>query len=232
MFAWQGFTLYRDYEAGVIKRMRVHRLCTITLAGLMLPSCGQASTVDPATQAVIDLTRNTRTSYTLYNWNIIAPEGETEFGEWSAEFHDGTRHRVETPRDRLVADCETMEGSYLKVVTNERFSGPSIARAACGIQANSEILSARTLGVKQTPFGSATMIEITDPENIRTYEVSDEGILLAATISDNAEPALLRLTGYAVAVEKAVPSKVMFSVTSLDTSFVPERYTHVPKSTQ
>ncbi len=192
--------------------------------GFLIAACASAHAVDTHVQSLIDKTRNTRATYALYSWNVITKPGEKEIQEWSAEFHQETKHRVETPRDRLIADCATMEGTYLEVATKEIIRGPQVARAACGIQANSKIESARILGDLRTRFGLAQQIEIVDPEYIRTYDISSEGILFGATISDKGDHRNVLVRGHAVAVEKTLPARDIFSEESLNQTFVHEKY--------
>lgn len=196
--------------------------------GCIIAACAVAKPIDNEIQALIDNTRNTRETYSLYSWNILFPQGADEVQEWSAEFHSGTKHRVETPRDRLIADCSTMEGSHLNIAADEVVRGPEVAKAACGIQANSKIESARRLGERSTPFGTSTQIEIIDPVHVRTYDIDAGGILLGATISDKDDQRTLRLKSVAVAVEKALPAEDIFSEESLEESVVAEQYRVAP----
>jgi len=59
----------------------------------------------------IALTRNTTATYSVFAWNIITRSNKPTEQEWSAEFHQGALHRVETPRDRIIADCAAMTGA-------------------------------------------------------------------------------------------------------------------------
>lgn len=171
-------------------------------------------------RALIDLTRKTRATYSLVTWNRITRPDGTVTEEWSAEFHDGVHHRVETPRDRIVADCSTMTGTYVQMGSARMINGASVARAACGVQANSVIQSARIAGKRQTRFGPATHLVVIDADNIRTYDVDANGVLLGATISDR--DGHLRLVSRAVSLTADV-SPDIFSIESLGKSAVPEK---------
>jgi hypothetical protein len=107
------------------------------------------TTIDTEVAGIIALTRETQSTYAAYFWNKITREGEEPIGEWSAEFHSGHMHRVETPRERIIADCKTMTGTYLSVETGERIRGTKVANAACGINTNQLIISGRKLGNKK-----------------------------------------------------------------------------------
>ena len=201
-----------------------------SIAGLVLavvvagPACSQGL-IDDAAQAAIDRSRETHATYSVFTWNRVSFPDANPFEEWSAEFHDGDLHRVETPRDRLIANCASQTGTHYNAVTGERVSGPSIARAACGVQANSRILSATFDGRKAGPFGVVEKITIRDPENVRTYEIMADGALVGATIE--LEDGTVLLDARAVAVETTVPRDI-FSEESLERSAVPERYRKPP----
>lgn len=183
-------------------------------------STSEASISDEA-RALIDLTRKTRATYSLVNWNRITRRDGTVSEEWSAEFHNGVDHRVETPRDRIVADCAAMTGTYVQMGTAKMVTGAAVARAACGVQANSVILSARIGGKRKTRFGLAMHLIVIDADNIRTYDVGADGVLLGATISDR--DGRLRLVSRATSFTAEVPPGI-FSKESLGKSAVPERF--------
>jgi hypothetical protein len=82
-------------------------IATLVLA-LALPT--HSSGVVPQENAaaalkVLEKTKSTRATYSVFFWNRVDPGNRPAFEEWSAEFHMGALHRVETPRDRLIADC-------------------------------------------------------------------------------------------------------------------------------
>lgn len=171
-------------------------------------------------QALIALTRETRATYMVVSSNLIFRPDGTTVREWGAEFHDGVHHRVETPRDRIIADCEAMSGTYLDIGKVEVIEEPGVARAACGVQANSAILSARLGGKRQTRFGPTTHLVVIDEQNVRTYDVAPDGALLGATIAgrDGTKKLEMRAIYYAAKVPDGI-----FSVSSLGRSAVPAR---------
>lgn len=121
----------------------------------------------------------------------------------------------------MVANCAEMTGTYLSVETGKKFTGPQVARAACGIQANSAILSASVTGKIKTRFGVATNLRIVDAQNVRTYSVAENGALVGATISDLSGKLLL--SNEVIALEGTAPTDI-FAPDSLDRSVVPEKY--------
>jgi cysteine synthase len=196
-------------------RMAIYAAALLATASLMAKSA-----IDPEVATLISQTRETRSIYAVYMWQKITPKGEETIESWSAEFHSGNLHRVEIPEVRIVADCEAMTGTQYIVETGERLSGIEIAKAACGIQANSKIVSARKLGTRKTSFGKATIIEIIDPSERRTYDISDEGILLGQTISDKGKGGHLWVSNKAMEVLRELPDDDIFSEKSLERSVV------------
>lgn len=193
----------------------------------VLASCGPIGakpTVEPEVAKIIASTRENAGIYAIYMWNEVTPKGKKPFAEWSAEFHSGHLHRVENPNIRIIADCKALTGTYLNVESGERFDDPSVAKAACGINANPEISSARKLQKKETPFGDAVEIEIIDKSERRTYEVSEDGILLGSTIGDKGEGGYVWVINKATHLSRTLPEGDNFSAQSLSRSVVAARF--------
>lgn len=188
----------------------------------LLPACASAQgEVEAGAAEVIDLTRTTTATYSVYTWNRLTLPDEAPFEEWAAEFHDGHLHRVETPRDRIVADCAAGTGTYLNLVTGEEVRGPEVAKAACGVQAHATILAAREETGGRGSFGAFRRIRLRDPRNIRTYDVAPNGAIVGATIADaNGKP---QLASQAIAMHDRVPPNI-FSEESLEFSAVPDEF--------
>jgi hypothetical protein len=81
---------------------------------------------------IVSRTHTTRATYAVYYWNRITPARGEASEEWSAEFNRGNWHRVETPRDRMIADCAAMKGIDLSLETGQIVSGPAVARPPAG----------------------------------------------------------------------------------------------------
>ena len=197
-----------------------------SLAGLASFSVGGGAkpNAEPDVAKVIALTREMQGTYAVYFWNKITPKNYTPIEEWSAEFHSGNLHRVETPKVRVIANCKAKTGTYLKLETGERLSGSDVAKSACGINANPRILSKRVLAIKKTSFGKAVAIEIIDASERRTYDVSDDGILLGATISDKGKDGYSLFTNNATYLARKLPEGDYFSEKSLERSMVAARF--------
>lgn len=173
---------------------------------------------------ILERTKTVTGTYALYLWNRVTLPDQEAIEEWSAEFHSGDLHRVETPRDRVIANCREHVGAAFSLVTGEITEGPQIAGAACGIDTNASIVRAKWLGPVRTPFGEAQRVLVADPENVRQYDVSDQGVLLGATYRQNQPGNRLLLTAEAVKLEPVLPGVGMFDRESLRTSFVPDAY--------
>ncbi len=89
--------------------MRSVKKCTMLLGivavGSIVVSAACAQSSSEAARAVVERTKTTSSTYTLYLWNRVTIPGEPVLEEGSAEFHKGDLHRFETPRDRIIADC-------------------------------------------------------------------------------------------------------------------------------
>ena len=219
----------------------MHRIRPVAaLAALLLTAAGGAAPVPappaPTAQqetaaraaAILARTKTVTATYALYMWNRLTrpdgPAGE----EWSAEFNEGDLHRVETPRDRLVANCRTGDGHAYSVETGESFEGPWIARTACGVDTNTPFVSAAWEGEVPTPFGPADRVRVVTAQMIRRYDVSRDGILLGTVLSDNSPDRTIRLINWAVAVDRTLPASGMFDSASLARSYVPDGYKRAP----
>ncbi|HYD24173.1 MAG TPA: hypothetical protein VEB68_05195 [Croceibacterium sp.] len=200
------------------------------LIALAAPTAGCAEGPEATPQAfpIVERTKTVDTTYANYNWNRIIPPDGPVVEEWSAEFHSGSLHRVETPRDRLIADCENMTGVALSLETGEKVSGPQVAGAACGINTNTPILSARVIGRVDRAGSVSDRIEVVDRDNVRIYDVTEDGVIVRATYASSEAPERLILETWSVALERELPAADMFSSESLRRSFVPDRFKREP----
>lgn len=214
---------------------RLNRRTTGALLALLLLAAtagAAAQTPAPAEQRrvleVLERTKLTRTSYSLFIWNRITEPQQPPREDWAAEFHLGDLHRVETPTTRVIADCRAGTGTAVSVDTGESVEGPGVARIACGINTNRTFNAAEYRGTVQTRFGHADRVRLVDDELIREYDVSADGVLLGTTFAANqpGEPRIL--VAEAVALLREAPEASMFSPDSLARSYVPEMYRQPP----
>lgn len=178
--------------------------------------------------AVLERTKTTKATYALYSWNKITPVDQPPSEEWSAEFNDGPSHRVETPRDRLIANCVEMSGSYYSLTSGKTVSGPAVAGAACGINTDKPMISIRYIGHVADPDGDAERVEVVDADNIRTYDVTSDGILVRTIYALNTPAKPIVLDVESAAVLRSLPQEGIFEPASLSSSVVPDQYKKAP----
>ena len=202
---------------------------TIVLAAFSTPAMAETPGDTAKIAAIIARTKLTQTTYAAYFWNRIERAGQAPVEEWSAEFNAGPRHRVETPRDRVVADCAAQSGSAWSIARGDLIVGAGVAAAACGINTNVAFLKVEYLGRVESRFGQADRVRVTDANTIRTYDVADSGILLRTVYQTNSPQPQTLLVCEAVAVFDRLPDAAMFDDSFLLKSFVPERFKLAPQ---
>jgi hypothetical protein len=186
------------------------------------------STNEAKANEVIARTRTTRATFAVYNWHRIWRQDLPPTEEWTAEFHSGAFDRVETPRDRVVANCDSKTGSALALNTGQTTTGPRVADALCGIDANAQVLDTKWLGTVDTPCGRADRVQVTDSDFVRTYDVSPEGMIIQTTYVHNTPQRSPALIDLAATCTVTLPSPQMFDDASLQTSFVPDQRKRAP----
>jgi hypothetical protein len=195
-----------------------------------LPSTSGAPGRENAERAasLIARTKTTSTTYARYAWSRITPPDRPPVEEWAAEFNDGPLHRVETPRDRLIANCFEKSGTAYSVATTKTFSGPGVAGIACGIDSTRPVISIRYIGPVVDPAGEADRVEVTDPERIRTYDITSDGIIIRTIIALNTPGKPVVLDEETQALMRQLPTGNLFDAASLDASVVPDAYKRPP----
>jgi hypothetical protein len=186
----------------------------------------EANVVNEKALALVRGSQQTTATYAVFSWNDV-PDGQEIKDGWSAEFHRGDLHRVETPMSRSVADCRKRTGTRVDLRTGKVISNYTVANAACGINTNFPFLAAQWLGRGQSQYGEVDRLRLTDAHTIRTYEVLDNGATVSAVYVDRQGKPLV--TAWATDVSDSVPDDI-FSEESLSTSFVPEKYKSPPKT--
>jgi len=204
---------------------------------LLIPFAASGANAEDATvedsstvkaMAVVERSKSTRVTYSMYSWNRISLPGEEPIEEWAAEFHSGAMHRVETPNDRVIADCDAGTGIHRSLVSGETVEGREVALTACGIDTNSPFVEAGWIKRVKTRFGNADRVRLVDAENVRHYDVSDQGVLVGATIASRERSDELLLNMETIAVLDTLPAGDLFDRESLERSFVPEHYKRKP----
>ncbi len=209
------------------------QVAAVLVTALLSTACTPPATPEVAltgkAKEVVDRSKTTRTTYAMYSWNEVTFKGQP-VQEWGAEFHSGDKHRVETPRDRVIADCKAQTGVALSLETGKTVEGPSVARAACGINTNKAFTAVEWQGLVRTPFGPADRVHLSDKTDIRTYDISPTGVILRSTYVQNSPEQRMGLSSEAVAVDSELPAPDMFDKASLARSYVPDRFKTMPGS--
>lgn len=193
------------------------------IVAVTLAACSPAIAVEDnsAALAVLERTKTANATYTIYIWNRVTNPNEPAFEEASAEFHKGDLHRIETPRDRVVADCRAQTGAHLSVETGEITEGPRIAAFACGINTNLPMLSIEILPDVETEFGVARRVRVIDEQNVREYSILENGALARTTYTEARPNGRVIIVAEAILLEDSVPEDMMFDKESLGRRYLP-----------
>ena len=108
------------------------RIVALLIISTACSGCLEAQIVDQRAQTAVDRSRTPTANYSVFTWNEAITLDRGQVSEWSAEFHRGKLHRVETPLNRLIADCGKQTGTWLDVTTGKRVTSERVAKAACG----------------------------------------------------------------------------------------------------
>jgi hypothetical protein len=203
-------------------------------AGLILTATACTPTAkpvsDPRVDAVLERSRTTKAIYAVYAWVRVERPNEDPTEEWSTEFHSGDKHRVETPADRVVADCVRGTGKALTVATGKVLEGAEFASAACGVNSNRPLLEKAYVGARETPTGRVDRIRLTDADLIRIYDIDQNGVIVGTTFKLRRENNRTVLSMLKVVVENDLPAPDIFDDASLQRSVVPDRYKVAPET--
>lgn len=190
-----------------------------------------APTPDGTTRAreVITRTKTTRATYAIYTWTVIRLKGAEPTEEWSAEFNSGKLHRVETPRDRIVADCQRKTGAHYSLADGTTKADGPIASTTCGIAYDEAIRQVAWLGKFPSPWGDVDRVRLWGAGLIRTYDVTRAGVIVSSTFAPEDNPGKPMLEMRTVALAKRLPGGQIFTRASLARSVVPARFTQPPQ---
>ncbi|WP_077145812.1 hypothetical protein [Sphingopyxis sp. KK2] len=183
------------------------------------PSLAQAED-KPSAEAIVARTKAPASGYSLFHWTISRQENRV-YSFWAAEFHRGSLHRVETPLDRIVADCKAMTGHHRSLISGKTLSSREAAETACGI----DMTGAPALtyaGRLSSPYGDLDVVMLTKDGLRRLYWVDPAGLLIQSEFrGDNDQPGQPKLRNWTTEVSRTSPDTAMFTPESLDRSFVP-----------
>lgn len=206
--------------------------CWALAAALVLSAPAAAAPAPDDTaqaKAVITRSKTTRATYAVYTWMIVRLKGAEPVEEWSAEFNSGKLHRVETPRDRVVADCQRKTGAHRSLADGTTKTGQTIANTACGIAYDDAIRQIAWLGKFPSPWGEVDRVRLWGAGLIRTYDVTKAGVIVSSTFAPEDNPGKAMLEMRTVALEKRLPKGAIFTRASLARSVVPVKFTLPPQ---
>jgi hypothetical protein len=188
--------------------------------GLLAVSAFPAQAQSINADAVIARTKHPAHDYSLFQWTNVTTGDGRLYSFWAAEFHQGSLHRVETPMDRIVADCAAMTGTHYSEVTGETTTGRAAAETACGIDMTGAE-GAEYLGRRESDYGILDAIEIARDGQRRTYWISPEGVIIRSQFARAGEATSWVLRNWAIRLELASPNAEMFTASSLTKTYVP-----------
>lgn len=180
----------------------------------------------PEVRAVIERSRNPTTDYTSFHVDRVVSGGE-RFIATSAEYHRRTMHRVETRPTRMLIDCATGAGVAYDVGagTTRRMQG---AAGICGIADAEPVLSSRLLPAETGRFGRTDIVELTGPDFVRRYAVTQDGILASSNYTPRRADVGARVETIHAEIRRGSPDPAMFEEASLARAFAPAPETLMP----
>lgn len=196
----------------------------VALLALTPASQSQPATpaLDPKAQEVIQRTKSSKATYTIY-WRNYGLDGgaKTDFA-WGATFRQGPLLRYESRDKRVVADCAagTATRYYDSIGRNEYSSGPKIAKSYCGIDSEFRILSSRHLGQTDSKYGLLDKIRVADRDAVHVYLVTSGGEIVG--ISSNYQGSKYTIIAEPMSLERSLPTGDLFTRKSLTSSAVPK----------
>lgn len=182
--------------------------------------------VPPEVRAVIERSRRPTADYTSIHVIQVTSGGE-RFIATSAEYHRGTRHRIETRPTRILIDCATGAAIVYDVHTGttERKEG---ATGMCGIADAEPVLSSRLLPAETGRFGRTDIVELTGPDFVRRYAVTQDGILASSNYMPRRPDVPTRVETLRAEIRRGPPDPALFEEASLARAFAPAPETLMP----
>jgi hypothetical protein len=171
-------------------------------------------------QQVILRTRSTHATYFVVTANEIHRDDGT-IHEFAAEFNQGDFHRVETPRDRIVANCRTGWSAHLNLASGKISHGDQISGSVCGIDPTAIVEDRAITGSRQSQFGLLQQLRIVRVDGTRNYEVAPNGAIVGETLAD--VTGKVRLVERAILLSDHLPAADIFSEASLARSVVSDQ---------
>jgi hypothetical protein len=197
----------------------LRRFAVILAAVLAACSARAQEPVPPEVRAVIERSRNPTTDYTSFHIDRVVSGGE-RFTATTAEYHRGTQHRIETPQTRTLIDCATgLAIVYdVRARTTQRMEG---GQGMCGIADAEPVQSSRLLPAETGRFGRTDIVELTGPDFVRRYAVTQDGILASTKYTPRRPDHPYRVETVHAEIRRGSPDAAMFEEASLARAFAP-----------
>jgi hypothetical protein len=212
----------------------MHR--AVSLAALLLasPACAQppsspAAQQDPISsgvRAVIERSRNPTTDYSNLQTTRVL-DGDRRFTAVSNEFHRGRQHRIDTSRSRMLVDCDTGLALVFDIATqtSQRMEN---GQGMCGIADSEPVLSSRLLPSETGPWGRVDIVELTGPDFVRRYAVTQDGILASSSYLPRRADFPHRVETVHTEIRRGPVDAALFEEASLARAYAPAPETLIP----
>lgn len=202
------------------------KLAILAIGALLLTA---AQAADDSGEALIQRTKTTTATYSLYSWMVQRDDEGEPNDTWAAEFNSGDWHRVEGDKFRVIANCRTHEGHIYDVAAGTTQESDTAWVGACGVATGAQILSVDRVASIPSKYGPLSVVRITQKGWVRLYAIDANGVLVRAQWSaSNGSPAPC-IQSEPIAVLTSLPRKDMFTTASLAVPAVPPRYQVRPK---
>lgn len=197
----------------------MRRFAAILAVALAACSAQAQDPITPEVRAVIERSRNPTTDYTSLQV-VRVTSGNERFIATSAEYHLGTRHRVETRPTRTLIDCATgLAIVYdVRAGTTRRMAG---GQGMCGIADAEPVQSSRLLPAETGRLGRTDIVELTGPDFVRRYAVTQDGILASTNYTPRRADVPTRVETLHAEIRRGSPDPAMFEEASLARAFAP-----------
>ena len=186
----------------------------------------QQDPITPQVRAIIERSRNPTTDYSNLQ-TIRVLDGNRRFTATSNEFHRGRQHRIETLRSRMLVNCDTGLALVYDIAsrTSQRMEN---GQGMCGITDSEPVQSSRLLPAETGPWGRVDIVELTGPDFVRRYAVTQDGILTSSNYQPRRPDFPHRVETIHTEIRRGSPDAAMFEESSLARAYAPAPETPTP----
>ena len=185
---------------------------------LAAPAVAQ-DTMSAEVRAVIERSRHPTTDYSNVQVATVI-DGDRHFTATVAEYHRGGRHRTETSVSRMLIDCATDTAAVYDLASGQTGLF-HLDSGMCGISDAEPVLSSRLLPAETGPWGRVDIVELTGPDFIRLYAVTQDGILASSSYLPRRPDFPHRVETIHTEIRRGPPDAAMFEEASLARAYAP-----------